>query len=100
VTLAFTRLVTALFAFITPTLLTANNSLSFGLLFAFAFISAAIGLFWVSRLPKATELERLKPSLLQRSALYRLHEGGSSDTDGSIRYESRNTTGDLADTPS
>lgn len=56
-TIAFTRIVTALFAFITPALFTANSSLSFGLLFAFAVISAAIGLFWMPRLPKATELE-------------------------------------------
>lgn len=56
-TIAFTRLLTALLAFVTPTLLTANGSLTFGLLFTFAVISAAIGLFWVPRLPKATELE-------------------------------------------
>jgi len=56
-TIAFARLAAALFAFVTPTLLTANGSLSFGLLFAFAVISAAIGLYWVPRLPKATELE-------------------------------------------
>jgi hypothetical protein len=49
--------VAALFAFVAPALLTANTSLSFGLFFAFAAIAAAIGLFWVPRLPKATELE-------------------------------------------
>lgn len=56
-TIAFARLLAALFAFVTPALLTANSSLSFGLFFAFAAIAAAIGLFWVPRLPKATELE-------------------------------------------
>ncbi|HET9222944.1 MAG TPA: MFS transporter [Roseiflexaceae bacterium] len=47
----------ALIAEEAPALPTANSSLSFGLLFAFAVISAAIGLFWVPRLPKATALE-------------------------------------------
>jgi len=56
-TIAFARIAAALFAFVTPALLTANSSLSFGLLLAFAAISAAIGLFWVPRLSKATELE-------------------------------------------
>jgi inositol transporter-like SP family MFS transporter len=56
-TIAFARLTAALFAFVTPALLTANGSMSFGLFFAFAVIAAAIGLFWVPRLPKATELE-------------------------------------------
>jgi inositol transporter-like SP family MFS transporter len=56
-TITFARLLVALFAFVTPTLLTANSSLSFGLLFTFAVISAAIGLFWVPRLSKATELK-------------------------------------------
>jgi MFS transporter, SP family, inositol transporter len=56
-TIAFARLVAALFAFVTPALLTANDSLAFGLLFFFAAISAAIGLLWVPRLRRATELE-------------------------------------------
>ena len=56
-TIAFARLLAALFAFVTPALLTANSSLSFGLFFAFAAIAGAIGLFWVPRLEKATELE-------------------------------------------
>jgi len=56
-TIAFARLLTALFAFVTPALLTANSSLSFGLFLAFAAIAGAIGLFWVPRLPTATELE-------------------------------------------
>jgi MFS transporter, SP family, inositol transporter len=56
-TIAFARLLAALVAFVTPTLLTATSSLAFGLLFAFALISAGIGLLWVPRLPQATELE-------------------------------------------
>lgn len=56
-TIAFARLTAALFAFVTPALLTAKGSLSFGLFFAFAAIAGAIGLFWVPRLPKATQLE-------------------------------------------
>lgn len=91
-TLAFTRIVTASFAFVTPSLLTANSSLTFGLLFAFAVISAAIGLFWVPRLPAATDLERLKPSLLQTPTPYRLHQEANSKTDGSVLSESRNPT--------
>ncbi len=43
-TIAFARLTAALFAFVTPALLTASSSLSFGL-------------FWVPRLPMATQLE-------------------------------------------
>lgn len=56
-TIAFARLLAALFAFVTPALLTASSSLSFGLFFTFAAIAGAIGLFWVPRLAKATELQ-------------------------------------------
>ncbi len=57
ITIGQVTLLAALFAFVTPALLKANSSLSFGLFLAFAAIAAAIGLFWVPRLPKATELE-------------------------------------------
>lgn len=56
-TIAFARLAAALFAFVTPALLTANSSLTIRLLLAFAVISAAIGLFWVPRLAQAKALE-------------------------------------------
>ncbi|HEU4746131.1 MAG TPA: MFS transporter [Anaerolineales bacterium] len=97
-TIAFARLVAALFAFLTPTLLMANSSLAFGLLFAFAVISAAIGLFWVPQLPRATELEPTVAVFVPESGPYRLHEEARSgmDMDSSIEHESRNPTGDLA----
>ena len=57
ITLAFARIVAALFAFGTPALAVASPSLIFGLLVAFAVISGAIGIFWIRRLPKAAELE-------------------------------------------
>ncbi len=60
-----------------PALLTANSSLSFGLLFALAVISAAIALFWVPRLPKATELEPAVSGLSVCSGLR-----GAGDGDG------------------
>lgn len=56
-TMAFARVLAALFAFITPTLIMANTRLFFGLLFALTLISGLIGLFWITRLPKARELE-------------------------------------------
>ncbi len=56
-TIAFARLLAALFAFVTPALLTTDSTLSFGLFFAFAAIAGAIGLFWVPRLPMASDLE-------------------------------------------
>lgn len=57
VTLAFARVVAALFAFGTPMIAVANPPLLFGLLVAFAIVSGIIGLFWIPRLPKAKELE-------------------------------------------
>ena len=57
ITLAFARLVAALFAFGTPAIAVANPSLIFGLLVLFAVVSAIIGIFWIRRLPKAAELE-------------------------------------------
>ena len=57
VTLAFARTVAALFAFGTPAIAVASPQLLFGLLFAFAVVSGLIGLFWIPRLPKATQLE-------------------------------------------
>jgi inositol transporter-like SP family MFS transporter len=99
-TIAFTRLVTALFAFVTPALLTADRSLAFGLLFAFAVIAAAIGLLWVPRLATATELERPEPAVLAGSAGSRPPERARGDADGSIRHESRSTGGEFAGTRS
>jgi hypothetical protein len=55
--MAFARILAALFAVITPTLIIANSQLFFGLLFALTVVSGLIGLFWVRRLPKARELE-------------------------------------------
>jgi inositol transporter-like SP family MFS transporter len=57
VTLAFARTVAALFAFGTPAIAVASPQLLFGLLVAFAIVSGLIGLFWIPRLPKATQLE-------------------------------------------
>lgn len=57
VTLAFARVVAGLFAFVTPSLAMGNSPLLFGLLFAFAVIAGAIGLFWIPKLPTARELE-------------------------------------------
>jgi inositol transporter-like SP family MFS transporter len=64
-TIAFARLLAALFAFVTPALLTANSALAFGLFFAFAAIAGAIGLLWVPRLAKAKELEPAEAVLAQ-----------------------------------
>ena len=57
VTIALARITAALFAFITPALIVANNQLFFGLLFALSVVSGLMGLFWITRLPKARELE-------------------------------------------
>ena len=57
ITLAFARLVAALFAFGTPSIAVASPSLIFGLLVLFAVVSAVIGIFWIRRLPKAADLE-------------------------------------------
>ncbi|CAN5243137.1 MFS transporter [soil metagenome] len=57
ITLAFARIVAALFAFGTPAIAVASPSLLFGLLVLFAVVSALIGIFWIRRLPKAKELE-------------------------------------------
>lgn len=59
VTMAFARLLAALAAFGTPALAVANVSVLFGLLFAAAIASAAIGLFWAQRLPRAVDLGTL-----------------------------------------
>ncbi len=58
VTMAFTRVIAALAAFVTPALAAANPRLLFGLLLAFTVVSAVIGLAWVPRLPKAQDLEQ------------------------------------------
>lgn len=57
ITLAFARVVAALFAFGTPAIAVASPPLMFGLLLAFALVSGVIGLFWIPRLPKAKDLE-------------------------------------------
>jgi len=56
-TMAFTRVLAGLAAFGTPALAAANPRLLFWLLFGFTLVATVIGLFWVPRLPKATELE-------------------------------------------
>ncbi|HEU4324556.1 MAG TPA: MFS transporter [Roseiflexaceae bacterium] len=66
-TLAFARLLAALFAFVTPSLLTANSRLTFGLLFAFTVVSGAVGLLWVPRLSKAAELEPAEVTLVTKA---------------------------------
>ncbi|MDX3191276.1 MFS transporter [Streptomyces sp. MN03-5084-2B] len=57
VTMAFTRVLAGLAAFGTPALAAANPRLLFWLLLGFTLVATVIGLFWVPRLPKATELE-------------------------------------------
>ncbi|OXM60976.1 MFS transporter [Amycolatopsis vastitatis] len=59
VTMAFTRVIAGLAAFGTPALAAANPRLLFWLLFGFTLLATVIGLFWVPRLPKATDLERV-----------------------------------------
>lgn len=54
---AVSRVVTAIAAFVIPGIALANSTLLFGLLFISGLIAALIGLLWVRRLPKATELE-------------------------------------------
>lgn len=56
-TIAFARVVAALFAFVTPALALAAPRLLFGLILALTIVSAAIGLFWVPRLPTARQIE-------------------------------------------
>jgi inositol transporter-like SP family MFS transporter len=56
-TMAFARVIAALAAFVTPTIAVASPGLLFGLLFGFTAVATVIGLFWVPRLPRATELE-------------------------------------------
>ena len=68
VTIAFARILAALFAFVTPTLVTANSQLFFVLLFALTVISGIMGLFWVTRLPKARELEPEEAKLVQEAS--------------------------------
>jgi inositol transporter-like SP family MFS transporter len=58
-TMAFARVIAALAAFVTPALAVAQPGLLFGLLLGFTVLSAAIGVFWVPRLPRADELEQV-----------------------------------------
>ncbi|MFI7613062.1 MFS transporter [Nonomuraea terrae] len=57
ITLGFARVLAALFAVVTPTLATNNPTVLFSLLLSFSVVAAGIGLYWIPRLPKATELE-------------------------------------------
>lgn len=57
ITLAFARVVAALFAFVTPALAVSAPTVLFGILVACAVVSAIIGIFWVPRLPTAEQLE-------------------------------------------
>jgi MFS transporter, SP family, inositol transporter len=66
-TIAFARITAALFAVITPTLIIANSRLFFGLLFALTVVSGLMGLFWVTRLPKARELEPEEAILVNKA---------------------------------
>lgn len=59
VTMAFTRLLAALAAFGTPALAAASPRLFFLLLLGFTLVATAIGVFWVPKLSKAVELERV-----------------------------------------
>ncbi len=57
VTIAFGRVVAALFAIGTPALALNSPSLLFGVIFVLAVVAALIGIFWVPRLPRASEIE-------------------------------------------
>jgi MFS transporter, SP family, inositol transporter len=56
-TIAFARVISALFAFVTPTIALANDRLLFGLLLVLSLVGSAIGLFWIPRLPRARDIE-------------------------------------------
>ncbi|WP_188187800.1 MFS transporter [Nonomuraea sp. SYSU D8015] len=56
VTMAFTRAVAGLAALVTPAFALANTRLMFGALFGLMLVAAVIGLVWVPRLPKASQL--------------------------------------------
>lgn len=56
-TIAVTRYVSAAFALFTPALATSNVNALFVVLIASSVLSGAIGIFWIPRLPKATEPE-------------------------------------------
>ncbi|MBP2326652.1 inositol transporter-like SP family MFS transporter [Kibdelosporangium banguiense] len=57
-TMAFTRVIAGLAAFGTPALAAANPRLLFALLFGFTLVATVIGLFWVPKLPKASQIEQ------------------------------------------
>jgi inositol transporter-like SP family MFS transporter len=57
ITLAFARIVAALFAFVTPTFIASAPATLFLILFGCAIVSGVIGVFWIPRLPKASQLE-------------------------------------------
>lgn len=54
-TMAFTRVIAAIFAVITPTLIVSGTTVLFGFLTACAVAAGAIGLLWIIHLPKAVE---------------------------------------------
>jgi inositol transporter-like SP family MFS transporter len=58
VTMAFTRVIAGLAAFVTPAVAAADPRLLFVLLLGFTLVAAVIGLAWVPRLPKAETFER------------------------------------------
>jgi len=67
ITLAFARVVAALFAFVTPTLAIGAPTVLFGILVACAVVSALIGIFWVPRLPTAAQLDEHEASAPARA---------------------------------
>lgn len=58
VTMAVTRVIAAVLAFVVPPLLATDPAVVFVGIFAFALVSSAVWLFWVPRLPKAVDIER------------------------------------------
>jgi MFS transporter, SP family, inositol transporter len=58
VTMAFTRVIAAVLAFIVPPLLATDPAVVFVGIFVFAIVSAGVWLFWIPRLPKAVDIER------------------------------------------
>ncbi|MEV6342435.1 MFS transporter [Actinoplanes sp. NPDC051851] len=65
VTIAVARVVAAAFAVVTPGMALSSPNALFGIITAAALVAAVVGIYWIPRLPRATDLETI-PTILEK----------------------------------